>query len=216
VNDTLDTSTIADQAGSTIINVTLLGNPRLSPGGTYSSGNLVLGAPTGLYINNGIHVLDAANNTALNQTVPTAIDLNPGNVVLGIAWDDLTITTRIWNISTGNFGSTINAAPSFPPAGLIVRNIGNVRVQITVSCSATTAPSGWTLGATAGTSIFETKLVDGALVQDLSTGPKILVSGMYSGFQKPFDIRFVAPTDIPDVDFDVTQTFSILLVATQN
>jgi hypothetical protein len=59
------------------------------------------------------------------------------------------------------------------------------------------------------------KLVDGALVQDLAAGAKSLTAAMYSGFEKPFDLRMVMPTEV-NSGLGTQQTITVTLTASQN
>ncbi len=218
--DTLDTSTIGAQGTptpSTTILVTLLGDPLLTPGGLYVGtpiAQISAGSPTGVYIiqygadplgNSNIY--DPTGNFALAQTFGTAVDLGPGVDNVAISWDDLTIAGRIWNIGNSDVAQVYQAFASFPPTGLIARNVGNTRAKFTVSCS----------GSTAAANAFEMKVdattpLDGVFELDLGTGPKDIVTKLYSGHNKPFDLRFATPTSLSSgggVSQDITVTITI-------
>jgi hypothetical protein len=217
INDTLSTSVINNQSGATIT-INFLGTPVLTPGGTYNSGQLVAGSPSGIYIYNGVHITDASGNTALNQTVPTAVDISPGTTLLRITWDDLSTTPKVWNVPASDFGEAHLAQPTTGP--LIVRNSGNVRVNMSIACDAASTPSNWALASVAGTSAFEMKCdsapLDGVFESDFSSGAISLGSAMYSGVQKQFNLRFVYPTSLPENNLGVLQTINITITATQN
>lgn len=130
--------------------ISLQGDPLLTPGGRYSAGTTTPGSPTGIYVNLGDRIADlaAAPNTALNQTVAKAVDLQPGDpAIISICWDDLSIVPRDWNIDPGHYGVTYQAFSylSGPPYnltnGLVARNNGNLREKFTMSCS-TAYPAG--------------------------------------------------------------------------
>jgi hypothetical protein len=187
----------------------------LTPGGTYAAGALTPGSPTGVFTADGSHVTDAVGLTAVNQGFGTAVDLLPGEAWVRLTWDDLSITPKTWALGPEDLGMTRQTDTDAPPLSLIAHNSSNVRVDISVSCTATSAPSGWTLAAAAGTDAFEMKLVDGALVQDLAAGAKSLTAAMYSGFEKPFDLRMVMPTEV-NSGLGTQQTITVTLTASQN
>lgn len=214
-NDTLDVSSIPNQAALTQIRVNLTGVPLLTPGGTYSSGTLTPGSPTGIYIADGTRITDAVSLTAQIQGFGTAVDLGPGGPVVRITWDDLAIAPKTWALGSVELGMTRQTNTDAPPLFLTAHNSSNVRIDINVSCSASSAPSGWTLASATGVDAFEMKLLDGALVKDLATGAKNLAAALYSGHEKQLDLRFVTPTEVL-TGIGTEQTVTVTLTATQD
>jgi hypothetical protein len=220
--DSLSTATIADQPNTSTVFMTLMGTPLLTPGGVYTfapPASLVAGQPTGLYLLNGNPITDSATNTAWVTAPATAVDLRPGVEVLGIAWSDLTITPKLWDLGTVDLGSTFTANPSFPPAGLIARNVGNVRSKFTISCSVA-APSGWAAAALTGQDQFQMKADNsvplvGTFTVDLSAGPIDLATGLYSGTNKAFDLFFGAPTSITS-GATIAQDITVTIIVTKD
>jgi len=213
--DTLDaTSLVQNVTASNTITVQLMGQPLFTPGGVYAVSSLAAGSASGILINNGTNIRDAANLAPV-QTFATAVDIRPGNVVVAIAWPDLTNANKVWNLNA-QFGTAYTASTAFPPNSLEVRNVGNVRVTLNVVCTPAAAPGNWQIAATSAVDRYEMKLLDGALVKDLITS-QVLTTGLYSGQQKPFDLRFVAPSDISnDATLDAPQSITVTIVATQN
>ncbi|HEY3322679.1 MAG TPA: autotransporter-associated beta strand repeat-containing protein [Planctomycetota bacterium] len=206
-------------------NVTLMGNPLLSPGGLYSPAFTTAGSPSGLYTitynpsgtdstGNAYIVDGAGNNLLATNSFNKAIDLGPGTAVVSMAWDDLTITPKTWNV-IDDFGITRQTNTDVPAVSLIARNTGNVRINVAVSCTAASAPSGWNLASTSALNAFEMKLLVGGFPLDLATGSKSLVTAMYSGHQQPFDLRMVTPADAT-AGVGTAQTITITLTASQN
>jgi fibronectin-binding autotransporter adhesin len=225
--DNIDASSTipATVVASYSITVTLNGNPILTPGGTYSNALTVPGSPTGLYVIpvvgspdplGNANVFDPVGNLSHVQTFGTAIDLGPTAVNVAIAWDDLSITSKLWNIGISDVGQVHTAFAAFPPTGLVARNVGNVRSKFTVSCTGS-APTGWALASAAGADAFEMKVdastpLDAFFELDLGTGPKDIVNQLYSGHNKPFDLRFATPLSITSgagVSQDITVTITI-------
>jgi len=214
--DTLDaTSLVQNVTNSNTITVQLMGQPLFTPGGVYSVGSIAAGSASGILINNGANIRDAVNLAALNQTFSTAVDIRPGNVVVAIAWPDLTNANKTWNL-TAQFGTAYTASTAFPPNTLEVRNVGNVRVTLNVVCTPAATPGNWQIASNSALDRYEMKLLDGALVKDL-VASQVLTTGMYSGQQKPFDLQFVAPSDISNEStLDAPQSIIVTIVATQN
>jgi fibronectin-binding autotransporter adhesin len=219
--DSLSTSTIPDAGPSTQLTINLGGSPVLSPGGTYISGVVAAGSPSGLYVANGSHIKDVspAQLTLANTTIPTAVDLLPGGVVVACCWNDFTILPKLWNLGTVDLGQTFTANPSFPPIGLTVVNSGNVRSQITIQCSGS-APTGWALGAAPAADTFSMKAdasspLDGVYELDLSAGPQPIVTKLFSGMWKTFDLQFQTPTQLTG-GAGIQQTITVTIVITQN
>jgi hypothetical protein len=177
-----------------VLTITLQGDSYLTPGGVYSKDVLLAGSPTGIYVEDGALIVDAVGNTALNQGIPTAVDLEPGNEKVSICWaDGLSIAPKDWNIGLSDAGATYQAFSYFPPNGLIARNNGNVREKFTASCS-TSYPAGWAVATAAGQDQFELRVYDGANWLDLATGPQQIATQLYSGHNQPFDLQFKSPT----------------------
>lgn len=217
--DTLDaTSLVQNVTASNTITVQLMGQPLFSPGGLYSVSALAAGSPSGIMINNGVNIRDASNQSALNQTFGTAVDIRPGNIIVGIAWSDLTTSARVWNIGVSDVATASTAFAAFPPSGLIVRNTGNVRSKFSAVCSVA-APALWTPAATAGINQFEMKAsVAGPPYSvyslDLSV-PRDLGTQLYSGANIGFDLRFVTPTEITS-GAAIQQEITVTITVTQD
>jgi hypothetical protein len=218
-----------NQQNPNMLTLTLQGNPLLTPGGLYSPNALTAGAPTGLYVENGANIVDAAGNTALVQTVSTAVDLGTGTpgspYVISICWDDLSIGPRDWEIGNGTRGNAYQAyayftgAPCNLPNGLVARNNGNVWEIFTVSCSSS-CPSGWTVASTAGQNQFELKVSNSgppytSYPLDLSQGPQQIATQLYSGHNQAFDLQYRLPTSIT-AGLNVEQTTTVTITATQD
>jgi fibronectin-binding autotransporter adhesin len=73
-NDSLSTSTIADQT-NTKLAITLAGSPILMPSGTYSPAALTAGSASGIYIARESRIADAAGNNPLARAIASAIDI---------------------------------------------------------------------------------------------------------------------------------------------
>jgi hypothetical protein len=208
-----------NQQNPNMLTLTLQGQPLLTPGGVYSPDALVAGSPTGVYVENGSNIVDAAGNTALVQTVATGVDLQPGTITVGVCWDDLTISYRNWEIPSGALGGTYYALDAFQPNGLVLRNNGNVRERFTLSCSGA-SPAGWTLAPAAGQDQFAMKVDNsgppyGSYTLDLSAGPQDIVRHIYSGQNKPFDLQLVLPTGL-SMGNGVEQTITVTVTATMD
>ena len=202
------------------------GEPRLTPGGTYSSSTTTPGSPTGIYVNLGDRIADlaAAPNTALNQTIGTAVDLQPGTESVSLSWDTLSVTPRDWAIGTSIIGAVHRAYSAFPPGGLVVRNSGNVREKFTVSCSGASpngqAPYVWALASTAAQDQFEMKAADSgppysAYTLDLAAEPQDIVRQLYSGHSKGFDVQLALPAFVTS-GAGVSQTITVTITATKD
>ncbi|HYG76760.1 MAG TPA: hypothetical protein VEK08_17285 [Planctomycetota bacterium] len=196
----------------------------LSPGGTYSSGAITAGSPSGMYIiqsgadplGNSL-VQDLLGNFSATGSVTRAIDLGPSTVVIAAAWDDgsLSIGAKLWNIGTSELNVAHQAYAAFPPTGLIVRNTGNVRSKLTANCSVST-PAGWSVAAVPGPDQFtmEVSVVGPPYVTypfNLATPQDILLQ-RYSGRSSPFDLQFTTPASITagaGVSQDIIVTITI-------
>ena len=220
--DSWDTSTLPNNATpNTYQYIMLGGNPILSPGGVYLAGVVTAGSPTGVYINSGSHITGAAGLTALNQTVVQAVDLRPGMAIVALAWSDESITPKTWNLGVIGTSQSFVASTWDVPQILTVMNSGNVREQVTVTCS-NSVPSGWVLSSTPNTDKFSMlaenhKPLIGTFNLDLSAGPQTLVSAWYSGQTQPFDLKFFTPTLLSsNASLDIPQTIVVTLTAMQN
>jgi hypothetical protein len=170
--------------------------------------------------------VDNAQNTALNQSIPTAVDLQPGNEKISICWaDDLSIAPKNWDIGLSDGGVTYQAFDYFQlhglPDGLVARNNGNVREKFTVRCS-TSYPDAWTVATDAGSgpNRFELKADNSgppytAFPLDLGAGPQDLATQLYSGHNQAFDLRFRLPTSVT-VGSGVGQTIFAIITATKD
>jgi hypothetical protein len=201
-----------------LITVTLQGVPCLTPGGTYLSGALTPGAPTGVYVADGTRLVDGAGNAALVQIVETAVDLQPGAESVSICWDDLSIAPKDWNLGDRAAGATFAASSYFTPNGLVARNNGTVVEKFTLSCS-TSYPTGWTVASAAGQNQFALKAANSGPPYtvypiDLGTGTKVLATQVYSGHDQPFDLQIALPA-AESAGVDVAQTICVTITATK-
>ena len=207
----------------TLVVITLGTNPQLTPGGLYSPGQLAASSPTGIYVEDGTRIADAAANTALNQGVGAAVDLAPGlgSEVVSICWADNPGDTqaRSWSVGIAAPGAT-NVYSTVEANGLGVRNNGNVREKFTASCTRVSSPSGWTLASSAATDQFEVKADNsgapwGNYTLDFATGPKDIAVQKYSGQSQSFDLQFRLPTKLT-TGGGIQQTVQVTIAATQD
>ena len=215
-NDAYGTgAAVADSASSNTVTLTLGSSPYLTPGGVYSPGILTPTSPSGIFVDNGAHIVDGAGNTALVQTIDTAKDIGPGTELVSICWaDDFSVTPKVWNVGTVDAAGTYDsdtAAAFVPSGGLAVRNNGTVVEKITVSCSSS-SPSNWTLGSSAGANRFGMLVNNRTISQDLSTGSKQIAGQIYSGHNQGFNLHLALPTSVTDINVEQTITVTITAV----
>jgi hypothetical protein len=199
-----------------MLTITLGRNPKLTPGGLYSPNLLTAGSPTGIYVANGARIVDAAQNTALVQTVGQGVDLAPGTENISICWDDLTITPRSYNAGAANLGTTFQiGAAAFPPNGLIAVNNGNMREKFTASCSGASPnaqpPYVWSLAPAVGQDQF-TMLVNGL---NLGNGPQDIATQLYSGYNAGFSLELDLPTSVT-TGAGAQQLITVTITATKD
>jgi hypothetical protein len=221
-------ATVSSTGDPKVLAITLGTNPLLTPGGLYGPGATTPGCPTGIFVDVGTNVSDnsPAQNTALVQTIDTAVDLEPGNEKVSICWaDDFSIAPKNWDIGLSDPASYHQAFGYFQlhglPNGLVARNNGNVREKFAISCS-TSYPAAWTVASDAGSgpNRFELKASNSgppyaAYPLDLGTGAKDLATQLYSGHNQAFDLQFRLPTSVT-AGSGVGQTIFAIITATKD
>ena len=201
-SDTLSSTTIANQAGSTVT-MTLAGSPRLTPGGAYNAAAIVAGKSSGVFMVSGAHVQDAVGLTAATGTASSAVDLAPGTTTVAIAWATGG-DPRTWALGALSVGSIANSLDS--GIDLTVRDTGNCNVDLSIA-SAATAPSNWSPAASAGANAYLMKAGTSAAANGARTTPASyaltltssaqgLTSGLLSGTTSAYALYFQAPTSI--------------------
>ena len=172
--------------------------------------------------------------------IPAAVDLGPGGSILSVAWADYTVGPKVWDLTQGasvqlDVAQTVTASTTpvglgpvfYGPggAGYAVLNSGTTYSRFFIACAPSSAPSGappgtpgWTLAAAPGTDQF-TMLVDahtpitGTFNLDLSTGSKLLDSGVYSGQTRNFDLQLTTPSQLT-ASGGVQQTITVTITIT--
>ena len=217
--DTLDTTTIANQGGTTIT-MTLAGTPQLTPGGAYSSAATGAGKPSGVYLASASHIQDAVALAPAVGSAVVAVDLGPGTTTVAIAWAS-GVDPRSWALGTLTVGSTANSLDS--GVDMAVRNAGNCTVDLTIASTAT-GPTNWAPAASAGANVYLMKAATSAAANvgrtspasyplTLTTTAQNLTSGMLSGATPAYALFFKAPTSITSGSA-TPQTIVITIVAT--
>ena len=201
-SDTLSSTTIANQAGSTLT-MTLAGSPRLTPGGVYGAAAIATGKPSGVFMVSGAHVQDAVGLTAATGTASSAVDLAPGTTTVAIAWASGG-DPRAWAVGTLTVGAIANSLDS--GVDLTVRDTGNCNVDLSIA-SAETAPSNWSPAASAGADAYLMKAGTSAAASGARTSPASyaltltssaqgLTNGLLSGTTSAYALYFQAPTSV--------------------
>nr|MBA3937711.1 autotransporter-associated beta strand repeat-containing protein [Planctomycetota bacterium] len=201
-SDTLSTTTIANQTGSSIT-MTLAGSPRLTPGGTYSAAATGAGKPSGVFVASGAHLLDAVGLAPTTGNAASARDLGPGTSTVAIAWATGS-DPRTWALGTMTVGTIANSLAS--GVDLTVLDSGDCNVDLSIA-SAATAPSSWGPAASAGANAYLMKAGTSAAASGAPTNPasyaltltttaQALTSGLLSGATSAYALYFQAPTSI--------------------
>jgi hypothetical protein len=225
LNDTFGTgATLGTSEQPTVLAITLGTNPQLTPGGVYSPNALTPGSPTGIYVVDGSYIVDSLGHACTNGSIATAVDLQPGTVIVSICWDDLSITPKLWSLGAVALSATYTAYSSFPLNGLIALNNGNVVEDFSATVSAA-SPSGWTAASTPGLDQFGMMLNNsgppyqstGYTIDLSSATPPIITpaSGLYSGQDQAFDLEFLAPAAV-DTGAGTQQAITVTITATQH
>lgn len=198
--DTLSTSTIADKSTATpTITVVLAGTPLLSPGGTYASGTLGAGKPSGIYLSTAANLRDQATapNTGLVGTVAAdAVDIGASpSASISIEWNDTNDTVnKIWTLGTAALST------SYVSNTYTVHNIGYSTVALaTTSSNSTSATTTWTVQSAVGADQFTMKAdastpLDAVYELTLSTSATTLAPFVRSGTTQAFKLQLSTPT----------------------
>jgi fibronectin-binding autotransporter adhesin len=201
-SDTLSTTTIANQTGSSIT-MTLAGSPRLTPGGTYNAAATGAGKPSGVFVASGAHLQDAVGLAPATGNAASARDLGPGTSTVAIAWSTGS-DPRTWALGVITVGTIANSITS--GLDLTVLDTGDCNVDLTIA-SALTAPSNWAPAASAGANAYLMKAGTAAAAVGapanptsytltLTTSAQTLASGILSGTTSSYALYFQAPTSI--------------------
>ncbi len=201
-SDTLSTTTIANQTGTTIT-MTLAGSPRLTPGGTYSAAATGAAKPSGVFVASGAHLQDAVGLAPATGNAASALDLGPGTSTVAIAWATGS-DPRTWALGAMTVGTTANSITS--SVDLTVQDTGDCNVDLSIA-SAATAPSSWGPAASAGANAYLMKADTSAAASGAPTDPtsyaltlttsaQTLTSGLLSGATSAYALYFQAPTSI--------------------
>jgi hypothetical protein len=200
--DTLSSTAIADQTGSTL-SMTLAGSPRLTPGGAYSAAATTAGKPSGVYLASGAHVHDAVALAGTVGNAAGAVDVGPASSTVAIAWATGS-DPKSWALGTLTVGTVANTVTS--GLDLTVNDVGNCPVDLGIA-SAAAAPSTWAPGVAAGANTYLMKAdASGASASaptlpasyplTLDIAPQALTSGLRSGGAAAFALCFTAPTSV--------------------
>ena len=215
--DTLSTTTLANQSGTTL-SMTLAGSPLLTPGGAYGSGALTTGKPSGIFVANPLVVADAVGLNPATGNAASARDIGGSNL-LAIAWVTGS-NPKVWALGTTALGSAANTTAA---VDLALRNVGDSTANLTIAV-AVSAPSGWAPAAVAaGTDQFLLKVDNAGLPAadptnpaayelTLSTVGQSLISGLRSGLSTDFEFYLRTPTAIT-VGAGIQQTTTVTITA---
>jgi fibronectin-binding autotransporter adhesin len=211
-------STVAPSGMTNSHTVTLAGSFALSPGGTYSSSFLNAGRASGVFINDGSTIRDAANLPAATGTQASARDLISTTNAIAIEWSTGNPTlARPWTLGTRNLGQSSNTVNDGINLGM--RNVSDTSVQLMIKVSNST--SGWTPNSSAGANQFLVKALNGTpspandpdqYLITLSGTDQSLRNPFYTGQTTPLNLYFQAPTSITSGS-GTTQTITVTLTA---
>ena len=216
--DTLGTTTIANQSGTTIT-MTLGGTPHLTPGGAYSSSATGAGKASGVYLASASHLQDAVALAPAVGSAAGAVDLGPGTTSVAIAWNAGS-DPKDWALGTLTLGTVMNSLTS--GVDLTVLDVGNCTVDLTIA-SSVTAPSTWAPAGSAGANAYLMKAdasgasgsaptLAASYPLTLTTAAQALSSGLLSGGTKTYALYFQAPTSITSGSATV-QTITVTITA---
>jgi len=205
--DTLSTTGAVTQTGSTIT-LTLAGTPVLCPGGTYSSGTVSAGSPSGIYIGTPGVIADGVGLHPVVGSASSAVDIGPTSTTVAIAWT-VASDPQTWPLSTIAVGST---ASTHSDGSLNTQfiNAGNCTINVSIATSDTGPTNAWTPAGSAGSNTFLLKadnssgastssggpLIPGNYAVTAGTSPTSLFTGVDSGVTSTFALFFQAPTSI--------------------
>ena len=208
----------ASTTDTTQLIITLGSNPQLTPGGTYPNGTAA-GSPTGIRVAGNAGLGDAAGNGAY---VGTAVDLDPGQATVSIAWlfanGDLSIDPRHWYLDPASVDTQYLANDWFGThdGPLNMLNNGDVRVTLHATCSTSTA-AGWTLASSNAPDQFEMKVLNPGTVElaGAPVGGAAISGPLYSGQNQAFDLQFKTPQTISS-GLNAEQMICVTITATTN